>query len=88
MERPYVTETEAGFFARAGEYVIGGALALIGWIMSTFTKRHLEAMDKLASRMECIGIDVSHMKSDIRSLRESQERNEERFEALEERDHR
>ncbi len=68
-----------------GDWLIASALGCIGWVMSTFTKRHIESMDRLAARMDRIGDDVSRMQGDIRVLVERQDQADDRLEKLEDR---
>lgn len=77
----------AAFVGHLGEALIAGALAAIGWVMATFTRRHIESMDKLAERLGKLADDVGDMKSDIRSLREHQTWTDERVEKLEDSEH-
>lgn len=82
-----LSQVFAAFVEHLGEAMIAAALGAIGWVMTTFTKRHIESMDKLAGRLDRMSSDVGDMKSDIRSLREHQERTDERVEKLEDSDH-
>jgi polyhydroxyalkanoate synthesis regulator phasin len=76
-------QTPEPFFSHLGEMLISGALAAIGWVMATFTRRHIESMDKLTSKIGSISEDVSAMKSDIGAIRSGQERLENRVSRLE-----
>lgn len=71
------------FTINLGEVIIGIVLSAIGWVMTTFTKRHLESMDKLAERLGTLATDVATMKSDISALRHNQESTEQRVTRLE-----
>lgn len=71
------------FAVNLGEALVGAMLAVVGWIMNTFTKRHLESMDKLTDRIGSVAQDVATMKADISALRHSQEVTEHRVERLE-----
>lgn len=64
-------------FDRLGEWIIGAGLALIAWVMKTFTTQHLESMDKLTDKVDGMGRDISEMKGDIKSLTTRVERAEE-----------
>lgn len=69
--------------SNVGEYLIAAILAVVAWLMKTFTGRHLEAMDKMATRMDSIASDVSQMKSDINVLAEHQVHTDKRLDRLE-----
>lgn len=65
------------------EWFIAGFLAVIGWLISTFTKRHIASMDTLAAKLDLLGTDIHEMRGDIRVLRERQESADGRIERLE-----
>lgn len=71
------------FMDQMGEFLLTAALAVIGWIMATFTKRHLQSMDRLTERLGFISADVATMKNDIGAIRVSQERLDARVTKLE-----
>lgn len=74
---------QSGVFASVGEWFVGAAVTFVGFVFSIFTKRHIESMDKLSSKIENLGNDVSEIKSDIRVLRQRQENVEHRIDKLE-----
>ena len=74
---------DASGFEHFGELLISGGLACIGWVMTTFTKRHIESMDKLTEKIGDISEDVSSMKSDISAIRSSQDKLDVRVSRLE-----
>ncbi len=74
---------DPGFFEQFGTALVAGAVAFVGWVMNTFTSRHLEAMDRLTSKVGAMGEDVAAMKTDISSLRHSQDEQDRRISRLE-----
>ncbi len=60
-----------------GEWIVGGALAFIGWVLRTFTNEHLSTMKQISS-------DISEMRSDISVLKDHATRTDQRLERLEE----
>ena len=56
---------EANVFEALGSYLIAGFLGVVGWVMNTFTKRHLQAMDDLTREVKEIGRDMSTLKADM-----------------------
>lgn len=75
--------TDPGFFEQFGAALVAAAIAFVGWVMNTFTSRHLEAMDRLTSKVGTMGEDVASMKTDISSLRHSQDEQDRRISRLE-----
>lgn len=67
-----------------GSALIAGAIAMVGWIMSTFTRRHIESMDKLSDRVTTVATDVAVMRSNLEAMAESNERRDDRISRLEE----
>lgn len=55
-----------------GELLVGGPLAVLGWILAKFTDRHIRSMDNLAMELKHIARDVNEMKGDIRVIKEHQ----------------
>lgn len=70
-------------FDHFGEVVIAGAVAAVAWVMKTFTGQHIEAMAKLADKLDVVAGDVREMKSDIRGLKEHADRTDFRIDRLE-----
>lgn len=71
------------FLSHIGELVIGAALAAVGWVMTTFTKRHIESMDRLTEKIGLISTDVTTMKNDIRTMATQQDKMDMRITKLE-----
>jgi hypothetical protein len=67
----------------AGEVAIAATIGMVAWFIKTFTGRHIEAMDKIADKLEIVSGDVREMKADIRSLRERADYTDERISKLE-----
>lgn len=65
--------TGTGFFEQFGTYLVAGTLGIIGWVMNTFTSRHLEAMDKLTAKVGSMGEDVASMKTDLNAMAQRQD---------------
>jgi hypothetical protein len=70
-------------FEHAGEIAIAAVIGVIAWIMKMATGRHIEAMDKIADKLEIVAGDVREMKSDIRTLRERADHTDDRLTQLE-----
>lgn len=79
-------QNEPPGFAHVGELLIGAVLSVIAWLINTFTRAHLDSMDKLSGKMESLSGDVREMKTDIRTLREHADKTDERIERLEQKD--
>lgn len=56
---------ETNVFETLGSYLIAGFLGIVGWVMNTFTNRHLAAMDELTKEVKEIGRDMSSMKTEM-----------------------
>lgn len=82
--RGVAMSAEPGFFEQFGTALVAGAIAFVGWVMQTFTSRHLEAMDKLTSKVGSLSEDVASVKTDISALRRSQDEHDRRISRLEE----
>lgn len=74
-----------------GGALIAMSIGAVGWIMSTFTKRHIESMDKLGERVDSLSdkvgtmsADVAEMKANIGSIRDVSEKLDRRVTRLEE----
>lgn len=78
---------ENNFFSHIGEVLISAALGVIGWVMATFTTKHIESMADLAKRISGLAEDVAAMKVDIGAMRKNQEGIERRVERLEDHEH-
>ena len=81
--RGVAMSAEPGFFEQFGTALVAGAIAFVGWVMQTFTSRHLEAMDKLTSKVGDLSEDVASVKTDINALRRSQDEQDRRISRLE-----
>ncbi len=67
---------ELRFGDNLGQWLIGGALAFIGWVMKTFTGSHLETMKRIEERL-------ADMQADIRSLKDHATRTDKRLDRIE-----
>lgn len=68
-----------------GAILISGVLAVIGWVMKTFTTQHIESMKDLTREVRGLSADVAEMKGDIRVLKDQSLRADERLDRLEDR---
>ena len=75
---------EANVFEALGSYLIAGFLGIVGWVMNTFTKRHLTAMDDLTREVRDIGRDMSSMKSEMVAMHREMNEQGGRIQRLEE----
>jgi hypothetical protein len=75
---------ETGFLEQFGSYLIAGFLGLTGWVMNTFTNRHLAAMDELTREVKEIGRDMSSMKTEMVAMRREVNEQGGRIQRLEE----
>ena len=53
-----------------GSALIAAAIGAIGWIMSKFADRHIDTLDKVASKLGDLSNDVSEIQADIRAMKE------------------
>lgn len=53
-----------------GSALVAMAIGAVGWIMSTFTNRHIETLDKVASKLGDLSASVAEVQADVRSVRE------------------
>ena len=70
-------------FDHFGEVVIASAVAAVAWVMKTFTGQHIEAMEKLADKLDDVAGDVREMKVDIRGLKAHADKTDARIDRLE-----
>lgn len=68
-----------------GQMFVGAAITGVGSIMWFFTKRHIASMDQLAAKFEVMSQNVSAIAVDIKGMRESHRRLEDRVSRLEDR---
>lgn len=71
--RGVAMSAEPSFFEQFGTYLVAGTLGAIGWVMNTFTSRHLEAMDKLTSKVGALSEDVASIKTDLSATAQRQD---------------
>lgn len=70
-------------FGSLAQWVTGGLIAVIAWLMDRFTGRHIASMDRLTQRFDNLAEDVATMKGDIKVLVEHGKRTDDRLDSLE-----
>jgi hypothetical protein len=73
----------SAFWSNLGSTLIGLGLAGIVGVMSFFTKRHIESLDKLAERLGSLAEDVSGIRADIGAMQTAHASHEARLQSLE-----